>query len=81
VGALASPQSQVIDNREWLRQKFQQLKKEYEDKKIDRPDHWGGYLVKPVIMEFWQGQPGRLHDRIQYTLTENGNWKMERLAP
>lgn len=81
VGALTSPQSQVIKNREWLQEKFLALKKEYQDKKVDRPDHWGGYLVKPVIIEFWQGQPGRLHDRLQYTLTEDGNWKMERLAP
>lgn len=81
VGAMVSPQSQVVENREWLQQKFQSLQKMYEGKKIDRPLHWGGYLVKPVIMEFWQGQPGRLHDRLQYTLTENGTWKIERLAP
>lgn len=81
VGAMVSPQSQVIPNRESLQQQFQSLQKEYEGKKIDRPLHWGGYLVKPVIIEFWQGQPGRLHDRLQYTLAENGEWKMERLAP
>jgi pyridoxamine 5'-phosphate oxidase len=81
LGALTSPQSQVIVNRDWLDAKFKQLKKEYKGKVITRPPHWGGYTVKPVIFEFWQGRPGRLHDRIQYTLAENGSWKMERLAP
>lgn len=81
LGATLSPQSQVIENREWLREKFVQLEKQFKDKKIERPDHWGGYLIKPEIIEFWQGQPGRLHDRLRYSLDENGNWKLERLAP
>jgi pyridoxamine 5'-phosphate oxidase len=50
-------------------------------KKIDRPDYWGGYIVKPFVIEFWQGRPSRLHDRLQYTLQKNSEWKMERLAP
>lgn len=81
VGALASPQSQVIASREWLDKHYQELENELQDKKIQRPAHWGGYLVKPVIIEFWQGRPSRLHDRLQYTLNESGNWKLERLAP
>jgi pyridoxamine 5'-phosphate oxidase len=81
IGAIASPQSQVIENREWLDTNYKQLKKELKKEIIQRPNHWGGYLVKPVIIEFWQGRPGRLHDRLQYTLTEKGNWKIERLAP
>jgi len=81
VGAVTSPQSQVIESREWLDGEYKKHKKELKGKKIDRPPHWGGYLVKPVIIEFWQGRPGRLHDRLQYTLQENGEWKMERLAP
>jgi pyridoxamine 5'-phosphate oxidase len=81
IGAIASPQSQVIENRQWLDEKFNQMKKEIIKGKIQRPSNWGGYIVKPVIIEFWQGRPGRLHDRIQYTLQENGDWKMERLAP
>lgn len=81
VGAIASPQSQVIENREWLDNHYSKLEKELHDKKLQRPPHWGGYIVKPVIIEFWQGRPSRLHDRLQYTLEENGTWKIERLAP
>ena len=81
VGAWASPQSQVIPGREWLDGKYLDLSKEFETKTLKRPDHWGGYIVHPVIVEFWQGRPSRLHDRIQYTLQENGGWKIERLAP
>ena len=81
LGAIASPQSQVIESREWLDEKFRQMKNEMGTSQIQRPPNWGGYLVKPVIIEFWQGRPGRLHDRLQYTLQENGEWKMERLAP
>jgi len=80
-GAVASPQSQVIENRQWLDEQYEKLLKEFDGKNIPRPSHWGGYLVKPVIIEFWQGRPGRLHDRIQYTLREDRSWKIERLAP
>ena len=81
LGAIASPQSHVIESREWLDEKFKQIKKETGNSNLQRPANWGGYIVKPVIIEFWQGRPGRLHDRLQYTLQENGDWKMERLAP
>ncbi len=81
IGAVASPQSQVIPGREWLDDQFKQVEQSAGHGGIDRPDHWGGYLVKPVIVEFWQGRPSRLHDRIQYSLLENGDWKIERLAP
>lgn len=81
LGAIASPQSQVIQSREWLDARFKELKKDLKGKAVERPEHWGGYLVKPVIIEFWQGRPGRLHDRLQYTLDDTGNWKIERLAP
>jgi pyridoxamine 5'-phosphate oxidase len=81
VSAMTSPQSQVIESRQWLDDKYKQLIEQFEETTIQRPAHWGGYLVKPVIIEFWQGRPGRLHDRIQYTLSENGSWKIERLAP
>lgn len=81
VGAIASPQSQVIESREWLDGHYKELKQQLKDTVIERPLHWGGYLVKPVIIEFWQGRPSRLHDRLQYTLLDNGGWKLERLAP
>jgi pyridoxamine 5'-phosphate oxidase len=81
IGAIASPQSQVIESREWIDEYFRKLSEEYKDKVIKRPGHWGGYIVQPVIIEFWQGRPGRLHDRIQYSVQENGLWKIERLAP
>jgi pyridoxamine 5'-phosphate oxidase len=80
-GAVISPQSEVIESREWLQEQFDNMTKQSAGKKIERPPHWGGYLVKPVIIEFWQGQPGRLHDRLQYTLIDDGSWKLERLAP
>jgi pyridoxamine 5'-phosphate oxidase len=81
IGAWASPQSRVIESRLWLDQKFNELVNKMEGTAIPRPSHWGGYIVKPVVIEFWQGRPSRLHDRIQYTLDESGKWKIERLAP
>jgi pyridoxamine 5'-phosphate oxidase len=80
VGAAASPQSQVIPDRKWIEHEFMEWEKKGSET-MARPGHWGGYIVKPVIMEFWQGRPNRLHDRLQYSLEENGSWKIERLAP
>jgi len=80
LGAMASDQSTVIASREVLEENLENLKIEYKDKKIKRPKFWGGYLVKPISIEFWQGRPNRLHDRIRYTL-EDDSWKIERLAP
>jgi len=81
IGAWASPQSQVIRNREWLEKEFKTYTDKFRGSSPQRPPHWGGYLVQPVIIEFWQGRPSRLHDRIQYSLDETGSWKIERLAP
>jgi pyridoxamine 5'-phosphate oxidase len=81
LGAWTSPQSQVIADRNWLDNRYLQVAEQFQDKEIERPGHWGGYMVKPVVVEFWQGRPSRLHDRIQYSLEENGTWKIERLAP
>ena len=81
LGALVSDQSTVIDSRAVLEDKLAKMEKEYNGKEIERPKHWGGYLVKPLSIEFWQGRPNRLHDRIRYTLTSEFDWKMERLAP
>jgi pyridoxamine 5'-phosphate oxidase len=81
IGAIASPQSQIIESRDWLDAHYLELSQQLKEKQIDRPAHWGGYIVQPIIMEFWQGRPSRLHDRIQYTLEDSGGWKIERLAP
>jgi len=80
IGAMASPQSKVISDRESLERKVEQLTTQYADQEIPRPLHWGGYLVEPTHIEFWQGRPSRLHDRIVYDLVE-GSWIINRLAP
>ena len=81
LGALVSPQSEVILNREFLENSLIQLEKEWKGKEIERPSHWGGFLVRPVEVEFWQGRPNRLHDRIRYQLQNEFDWKIDRLAP
>ena len=81
IGAIISPQSEVIEDRKWLDDRYKEITEQFEKKPIRRPEHWGGFLLRPVIIEFWQGRPGRLHDRIQYTILGDGSWKMERLAP
>ena len=81
IGAWASPQSTVIENRKVIEENFLKYEEQFGTENIPRPEHWGGYLVKPNKLEFWQGRSSRLHDRIQYTLQTDGNWKRERLAP
>ncbi len=81
LGAIVSAQSDVIPSREYLDDKLKQLEINYEGKPILRPENWGGFLVQPIAVEFWQGRPNRLHDRIRYQLQEDFNWKMERLSP
>ncbi len=81
LGAVVSNQSEVIPSRKALEEKLEELEKQYENKPIPRPENWGGYLVKPLVVEFWQGRPNRLHDRIRYTYNEDFSWKIERLAP
>lgn len=81
IGAHISPQSQIIESRQWLTTREFELLKEFDGKPINRPSNWGGYCVQPVTIEFWQGRANRLHDRIQYSLQESGAWKIERLAP
>jgi pyridoxamine 5'-phosphate oxidase len=75
-------QIRIIGNREILENNTKALEEKYAlENKIERPPHWGGYIVQPNQIEFWQGRPSRLHDRIQYTKREDGNWIIERLAP
>lgn len=81
LGAIASPQSSVIESRSILEDSVKELEEKYEGKEIPRPAYWGGYLVRPVSVEFWQGRPNRLHDRFRYTLEDDLDWKIERLAP
>ena len=80
LGALASQQSQVVANRRLLEQRFEELDRQYADRDIPMPAHWGGYRLLPTLFEFWQGRPSRLHDRLLYTRTEAG-WHRVRLAP
>ena len=79
LGAMVSPQSQVIDSREFLEKNLKNLEQQFDGKEIPRPEHWGGILVEPVSIEFWQGRANRLHDRIRYSLNDF-DWKIERLA-
>jgi pyridoxamine-phosphate oxidase len=81
LGAIASPQSQEIADREILEKKYGEAEAEYADKDILKPSYWGGYVLKPRLVEFWQGRESRLHDRILYKKIDNQNWKKVRLAP
>ena len=81
IGALASPQSEVVASREVLEQRFRELEGLYEGREVGRPAHWGGYRLQPERIEFWKGRPSRLHDRILYERQADGNWTIKRLAP
>ena len=80
LGAWASNQSEIIENREILEARFAELQKRFGEN-VPRPPHWGGYRVKPTAIEFWQGQENRLHDRLRYKLRQDGSWTIERLGP
>jgi pyridoxamine 5'-phosphate oxidase len=80
LGAVVSNQSEVISSRTVLEEKLKQLEMDFEGKEIPRPEHWGGYIVEPISIEFWQGRPNRLHDRIRYSIHDH-DWLIERLAP
>ena len=81
IGAWASPQSTEIENRKVIENNAGKYEAEFNGKEITRPPHWGGYIVKPGKVEFWQGRPSRLHDRIVYMLNGKNEWKKVRLAP
>lgn len=80
IGAWASAQSETIPNREWLEQQVEKFSKQFKEQDVPRPEHWGGYVVVPESIEFWQGRLSRLHDRIIYE-REGESWKTSRLSP
>ena len=81
IGAWASDQSAVVSGRGELEEKFREIEKRFAGKEIPIPPNWGGYLLKPARIEFWQGRASRMHDRICYTRDEKGQWRVERLSP
>lgn len=81
LGAWTSNQSQVLASREVLEERFKELQHEYADRDVPRPPHWGGLRVIPTEIEFWQGRPSRLHDRLCYSRNNNDDWKVKRLSP
>ena len=81
LGAIVSNQSEVIPSRSFLENNLKELERKFKGKEIPRPDFWGGFLVVPHEVEFWQGRPNRLHDRIRYQLTNEYDWKIDRLSP
>ncbi len=81
LGAWASDQSRVISNREVLEQRLEDLETEYQNKTVPIPQHWGGFRVIPNRIEFWQGRPSRLHDRLVYNLQDDSSWQVQRLSP
>ena len=80
IASIISPQSEVISDRDFLDDRMKKLENEYKDRTIPMPDNWGGFIIKPFEIEFWQGRPDRLHDRICFKL-RNNRWRSDRLAP
>ena len=80
IGAWASPQSKIVKDREELEKHLEEIEEQFEGMPVHRPSHWGGYLIRPSVIEFWQGRPSRMHDRLVYYKTEEG-WTLHRLAP
>jgi pyridoxamine 5'-phosphate oxidase len=81
LGALVSNQSEVVSSKAILEEKLKELEANFEGKEIPRPEYWGGYIIEPQEIEFWQGRPNRLHDRIRFQLKKDFTWKIERMSP
>lgn len=81
LGALVSKQSEILNSREDLKERLDNLELTFKDKDIQRPAFWGGFIVKPYEVEFWQGRPNRLHDRLRYKRDASMNWILQRLSP
>jgi pyridoxamine 5'-phosphate oxidase len=81
IGAWASPQSEKIPSRHFIKLEFAKYAARFMGKPVPRPPHWGGYSLKPYSISFWQGRPNRLHDRVKYTYTDSGKWEIARIAP
>ena len=81
ISAWTSHQSEIISGRDELEKKYAAMEKKFQNKKVPRPSYWGGYVINPVSIEFWQGKQNRLHDRILFTKLKTGKWKFERLSP
>jgi pyridoxamine 5'-phosphate oxidase len=81
IAAWASDQSAVLENREGLQRRWDSIENQFQGKDVPRPPHWGGYVLSPSRLEFWQGRPSRLHDRFCYTRQPGGGWTLERLSP
>ena len=81
ISSIISNQSSEIPNLKYLEQKFEKKQKELEGKKIIRPNYWGGIIIKPLEIEFWQGRPNRLHNRVLFKINENSKWDAKLLSP
>jgi pyridoxamine 5'-phosphate oxidase len=81
LAAVASNQSEVLENREVLEARWRELQAKHPGEEVPMPSNWGGFVIAPVRMEFWQGRPSRLHDRFRYAKQAEGPWKIERLSP
>ncbi len=81
IAGSCSPQSTIVESREWLEEAYHRLEEELDGRDLDRPANWGGFRLRPSALEFWKGRPNRLHDRILYTRLNDGSWKIDRLAP
>lgn len=81
IGAWASEQSLPVDSRDALEERFTEISARFDGQEVPTPPFWGGYRLRPTCIEFWQGRPGRLHDRLEYRLSESGEWQIQRLQP